>query len=305
IRDSGPEPPEKLLEVLSKYMEPEETESQEALTESEEGLVARLLARFTPKFIKIAAGVYSLGTAAPEQDEHSLEQRQLNSFYMGQYPVTNDIFELFIRETGYRTEAEIAGYSQVHRARCVVTTNPATGRQSISISRGGGGSQIEGADWRHPEGRDSSIVNRGNHPVVQVSRHDAMAFAAWAGKRLPSEAEWEAAARGLNSCRPFPWGRNWAPEQANTAASYIGGTTAVDAHPGNISPTGIHDLLGNVYEWTSPAGQSTGDNIKYILKGGCWNSNHIISISHRLTARNSASNTIGFRCLAESQERKT
>jgi formylglycine-generating enzyme required for sulfatase activity len=278
-------------------MEPEEAGDQEMLTESEEGLVARLLARFTPRFIKITAGVYSLGTAAPKRDEHRLEQRHLNAFYMGQYPVTNDIFELFIRETGYKTEAEITGYSQVCRARCVAAINPTTGRQSISISRGGGGSQVEGADWRHPEGRGSSIVSRGNHPVVQISRRDAMAFAAWAGKRLPTEAEWEAAARGLNSQQPFPWGQTWAPEQANTAASYIGGTTAVDAHPGNISPTGIHDLLGNVYEWTSPIGQDAKNKIKYILKGGCWNSNHIISISHRLIAQNNASNTIGFRCL--------
>ena len=292
----------KLMEVLSKYMEPEDAlKSQgEILTESEEGIVAQLLARFTPKFIKIPGDNYPTGSNQPNHDEHPLEIKEIKAFYLGQFPVTNDIFELFVRETGYKTEAEIAGYGTVHQARCVSKINPSTGRTSVSIRRSTGSHKIEGADWRHPSGPNSSLATRGTHPVVQVSRRDAKAFASWAGKRLPSEEEWEAAAHGRDNLL-FTWGNNWKPDLGNFSSSYLGSTTPADNQKSSISPLGIYDLLGNVYEWTSKIkkhGRERRPPTKdwYILKGGCWNSKGIITISHRQLTENTWSNIIGFRC---------
>jgi formylglycine-generating enzyme required for sulfatase activity len=287
----------KLLEVLSKYMDPEEVlnDSKEALVESEEGLVAQLLARFTPKFIKIAGGTYPTGSDLNKPDEHPREMQEIQPFYMGQYPVTNDIFELFVRETGYKTEAETAGFGIVHQGRCVSKTDSHTGRATFSLSRISSNKRLEGADWRHPDGPESSVAAKGTHPVVQVSQRDAKAFAAWAGKRLPNEDEWEAAAHGLEPLL-FPWGNDWQATLGNFSSSYLGTTTAIDAYP-NMSPMGIGDMLGNIYEWTSPfdqGGQSREK--KYILKGGCWNSSGVITISHRQISENTWSNIIGFRC---------
>ena len=287
----------KLLEVLSKYMEPEEAVSKdrENLVESEEGLVAQLLARFTPRFIKIAAGSYPIGSQENKPDEHPLEMIEINSFYLGQYPVSNDLFELFVRETGYKTEAENSGFGMVHQGRCVSKTDQHTGRTSFSINRIATSKRVEGANWRHPDGPGSSVTAKGTHPVVQVSRHDATAFASWAGKRLPSEEEWEAAAHGLEYSS-FPWGNEWQANFGNFSSSYRGTTTAMDAHKSGISPLGIADLLGNVYEWTSQLSADEPDSPKkYILKGGCWNSNQI-TISHRQIVTNTWSNIIGFRC---------
>ena len=287
----------KLLEVLSKYMEPEEAVSKdrENLVESEEGLVAQLLARFTPRFIKIAAGSYPIGSQGNKPDEHPLEMIEINSFYLGQYPVSNDLFELFVRETGYKTEAENSGFGMVHQGRCVSKTDQHTGRTSFSINRIATSKRVEGANWRHPDGPGSSVTAKGTHPVVQVSRHDATAFASWAGKRLPSEEEWEAAAHGLEYSS-FPWGNEWQANFGNFSSSYRGTTTAMDAHKSGISPLGIADLLGNVYEWTSQLSADEPDSPKkYILKGGCWNSNQI-TISHRQIVTNTWSNIIGFRC---------
>ncbi len=290
--------PNKLGEALSKYLEPEEalSDSKEILTESEEGLVAQLLARFTPKFIKIPGGIYTFGNKKPAPDEHPFELKELEAFYLGQYPVSNDLFELFTRDTGYKTEAEITGYGVVHEGRCVSRTDPQTGRTSFSIKRIATSKQTEGANWRHPSGQDSSIAARGTHPVVQVSRHDAKAFATWAGKRLPNEEEWEAAAHGLEYLI-FPWGNKWEPDFGNFSSSYLGVTTAIDAYKNSTSPLGIADLLGNIYEWTSALTQDeSGNKKRYLLKGGAWTSSNVITISHRQISANTWSNIIGFRC---------
>ncbi len=294
----------KLLEVLSQYMDPEEaTSDKDTLKESEEGLVAQLLARFTPKFIKIPAGIFPVGSKENNPDEHPFDQKEIASFYLGQYPVTNDLFELFVRETGYITKAEISGFGNVHIGRCISKTDPHTGRTSFSINRTSASRQVTDANWRHPEGPGSSIADRGTHPVVQISREDAKAFATWAGKRLPSEDEWEAAAHG-SELLSYPWGNNWQPDLGNFSSSYLGMTTPIERYRNGISPLGIIDLLGNVYEWTSPfnhSGTTTmacdGSNRikKYILKGGCWNSQKI-TISHRLISEDTWSNIIGFRC---------
>jgi formylglycine-generating enzyme required for sulfatase activity len=282
--------------VLSKYLEPEEALQgrAETLTESEEGLVSQLLERFTPKFIKIPAGRYPFGCANPSPDEHPLQTVVVPEFFLGQYPVTNDLFELFVRETGYETDAEKFGHGLVCEGHWRASKDPATGRASFTITPMAAARQVIGANWRHPSGPGCLLEHRHNHPVVQISRRDAQAFAAWAGKRLPTEEEWEIAARGADG-RLFPWGHEWQAENGNFSASCLGDTTPVERYQDRgRSPFGIADLLGNAYEWTASLPQP-GSSGRIILKGGCWNSRGMISVCHRKIETETWSNLIGFR----------
>jgi len=293
------------LEVLSKYIEAEEAVSQgDLLRETQEEFINQILERFMPKFIKIPAGAYLVGSASPKGLEQPLRKALLHDFYLGQAPVTNDLFDMFVRETGYTTDAEEAGYGIVFEGRCTNRTDPETGREIFSLTRGTLARHVSGANWRHPAGPDSSLEGRHNHPVVQVSHNDAMAFAAWAGKRLPTEEEWEAAARGASG-QLFPWGDGWLVNFGNFEAACLGGTTSVE-HYGRkaMSPFGIHDLLGNVAEWTSsphaeqaPAQPGRSAERIYILKGGSWITGGTVTAAWRQIERGKYwANTIGFRC---------
>ena len=293
------------LEVLSKYIEAEEAVSQgDLLRETQEEFINQILERFMPKFIKIPAGAYLVGSASPKGLEQPLRKAMLHDFYLGQAPVTNDLFDMFVRETGYTTDAEEAGYGIVFEGRCTNRTDPETGREIFSLTRGTLARHVSGANWRHPAGLDSTLEGRHNHPVVQVSHNDAMAFAAWAGKRLPTEEEWEAAARGAGG-QLFPWGDRWLADFGNFEAACFGATTSVE-HYGRkaMSPFGIYDLLGNAAEWTSSphAEQAdlqpgrSGDRI-YILKGGSWITGGTVTAAWRQIERGKYwTNTIGFRC---------
>ena len=293
------------LEVLSKYIEAEEAISQgDLLRETQEEFINQILERFMPRFIKIPAGTYLVGSASPKGLEQPLRKVMLHDFYLGQAPVTNDLFDMFVRETGYTTEAEEAGYGIVFEGRCTNRTDPETGREIFSLTRGTLARHVSGANWRHPDGPGSSLEGKHDHPVVQVSHSDAMAFAAWAGKRLPTEEEWEAAACGANG-QLFPWGDRWLTDFGNFESACLGGTTSVE-HFGRkgMSPFGIYDLLGNVAEWTSSphAGQAdslpgrAGERI-YILKGGSWITGGIVTAAWRQIERGKYwTNTIGFRC---------
>ncbi|MEA1934497.1 MAG: SUMF1/EgtB/PvdO family nonheme iron enzyme [Thermodesulfobacteriota bacterium] len=297
-------PRPKMLEVLSKYLEPGEAlndKKMETLLESQEEYLNQILERFTPKFIKIPQGKYIVGSSHPKSFEQTEREVELESFFVGQIPVTNDLFDLFIRETGYQTDAEKTGFGQVFKGRHVNKTDTNTGREVFTISRGTTALSVEGANWRRPSGPESSIKNKHNHPVVQVSRGDALAFAAWAGKRLPTEEEWEAAARGGDG-RLFPWGNTWITGLGNFEASFLGDTAPVNRNPASsASPFGVYELLGNIFEWTSTIHKTvstsqTEKNI-FVLKGGCWTSTGTITACCRMLEReNYWSNTIGFRC---------
>ncbi|MFA6464257.1 MAG: SUMF1/EgtB/PvdO family nonheme iron enzyme, partial [Desulfurivibrionaceae bacterium] len=293
------------LEVLSKYIEAEEAVNQgDLLRETQEEFINQILERFMPKFIKIPAGGYLVGSASPKGLEQLQRKVVLHAFYLGQSPVTNDLFDMFVRETGYMTDAEAAGYGIVFEGRCTNRTDPETGREIFSLTRGTLARHVSGANWRHPAGPGSNLEGKHDHPVVQVSHNDAMAFAAWAGKRLPTEEEWEAAARGPSG-QLFPWGNTWLADLGNFEAACLGGTTAVE-HFGRkgMSPFGIYDLLGNVAEWTSSAhaGQTDaqpGRSMEkiYILKGGSWITGGTVTAAWRQIERGKYwTNTIGFRC---------
>ncbi|HIJ79492.1 MAG: SUMF1/EgtB/PvdO family nonheme iron enzyme [Desulfobulbaceae bacterium] len=303
--DTGEKRTPSPLEILSKYIEANEAlaEERNLLHETQEEFASQILDRFMPKFIKIPGGSYSVGSNSPKSLEQPEKTVTIRPFFLGQFPVTNDLFDLFVRETGYTTDAEEAGYGIVFEGRCVNRIDPETGRATMTISNGTRARHVSLANWRHPSGPQSSLEGKHNHPVVQVSHQDANAFAAWAGKRLPTEEEWEAAARGTDG-RLFPWGNRWQENLSNLESSCRGGTTAIDLHGReSMSPFGIYDLLGNVAEWTSsPYLSESAENLSpngiiFILKGGSWITGGTITAAHRTIEKGQYwSNTIGFRC---------
>ena len=180
---------------------------------------------------------------------------KLTNYGMSRYAVTNRQFSAFVDETGYVTEGERFGWSFVFWMFM--------SGELMRVSRQVPGTPwwygVDGADWRHPDGPASGIEDRLDHPVVQVSWSDANAFAAWAGGRLPTEAEWEHAARGGTDAA-FPWGDDepddtnpplniWQGEFPSTNQANDGyvGTAPVDAFAPN--PFGLYNMSGNVWEW--------------------------------------------------------
>jgi formylglycine-generating enzyme required for sulfatase activity len=165
---------------------------------------------------------------------HSVQVvRVEQDFFVARTPVTNAEFARFVEATGYATtaEKERCGYVRDWETRIFVRTR--------------------GADWRHPDGPGSSIEGQMDHPVVQVSWHDAVAYAEWAGARLLTEEEWEKAARGIDG-RVYHWGDEPDPARCNTEESGIRTTTPVGRYsPGGDSPFGCADMAGNVWEWTA------------------------------------------------------
>ena len=162
--------------------------------------------------------------------------------------------------------------------------------------------KVEGACWYQPAGPGSTLHNKRNHPVVQVSREDAMAFAAWTGKRLPTKDEWEAGSR-TEKGHMFPHGNNLEAGTCNIEDEYIGDTTPVDKYIDSVNSLGIADVMGNIFEWTlSNANGSSDkgiDNARYIAKGGSWASANHVDLSSQFEAGDDfSSNILGFRCLA-------
>ncbi|MBI3636138.1 MAG: formylglycine-generating enzyme family protein, partial [Candidatus Rokubacteria bacterium] len=186
----------------------------------------------------------------------------LDAYYIDKYEVTNGLFDRFVRATGHRTTAEREGDGWVYQKKDDKW-------QWLKLNN---------VTWRNPNGAGASPSN---HAVVQMSWHDADAYCRWAGKRLPTEAEWEKAARGTDG-RRYPWGPDWDGSKANGDMK-VGTTSAVGSYPGGVSPYGVHDMAGNANEWTSdwfdatyydrspernPQGPSSGT--KRVLRGGSW-----------------------------------
>jgi formylglycine-generating enzyme required for sulfatase activity len=215
----------------------------------------------------IRGGEFLMGSDSHYPEEAPVRRAAVGDFWIDQGPVTNAQFAAFVADTGHVTLAEIAPDPRDYpgmppdmaRAGSAVFT-PTDGPVSLGDA-GQWWRFVFGADWRHPLGPGSSIAAIMHHPVVQVAHADAAAYARWVGKALPSEAEWEFAARGGLEGAPYAWGDELAPEGRmmanywqgrfpfeNTAEDGHVRTSPVGAYPAN--GYGLHDMIGNVWEWT-------------------------------------------------------
>ena len=235
------------------------------------------------ELVRIPPGNFLYGAVKPAV-EQELEQRSVhvNEFWMGIGPVTNAQFARFVEATSYRTTAEEMGSSRVWI--------------------GGRWLDVERAYWRRPEGPLSNIDSRLHHPVVCISWFDAQAYCRWAGLRLPSEKEWEKAARGTDG-RRYPWGNQLpSPGRANFTMRIGTTTPAGQFSPDGDSPYGVCDLAGNIWEWVSswldPSAAAT-ERVR-VVKGGAWSSElGILRSSYRLGIDPAQRfNTLGFRASA-------
>ncbi len=221
----------------------------------------------TEDMLEVPAGPFSFGNDNSEQNEGPAQTIELPVFQIDRFEVTNDDFALYVNATAYQTEAE---------------------RESAKKT------------WQ------SYAENKGNHPVVKVSWNDAKAFCEWLGKRLPTEMEWEKAARG-EAGNLFPWGNTFEPNRANIKASGIRGTVAVGSFPNGASPYGVEDLAGNVWEWTADPYQAY-PNSNYqdpfysddfrVTRGGGWfdEEPQLLATNRSAAVPTAANDDLGFRC---------
>ena len=248
-------------------------------------------------YIIIPAGTYTIGTEKTLKSSLALQPFDMPKVYIGKYPVTNALFEIFIEQTGYVTTAERKGIGTVYHSRY-----KKQGEKMI-WSKQAGSSIVKGACWYQPLGPGSTLYGKRNHPVVQISVDDAFAYASWIGRRLPTEAEWEAAAR-TDMALKYPWGNQFDPDALNIESSGLADTSPVDNYDHAANFFGMADTLGNVMEWTAdtqpPPFATSKAKLFNVAKGGAWNAKDTVTISSRgLFPSETTANIIGFRCLSE------
>ena len=216
----------------------------------------------------IPAGTFRMGSNDHYPEEAPVHWVTVDGFWIDRTPVTNRQFKAFVKATGHETYAEIppdpkdypGALAHMIYAGSLVFVPP------LAVNGLRDWSQwwtfMKGADWRHPYGPKSNINVLNDHPVVHVSHSDALAYAGWAGKDLPTEAEWEFAARGGLDGAEFAWGNEFTPSGVHMANTWQGEfprqnlkadgyerTSPVKAFPAN--GYGLHDMIGNVWEWTT------------------------------------------------------
>ncbi|MBU3946698.1 MAG: SUMF1/EgtB/PvdO family nonheme iron enzyme [Proteobacteria bacterium] len=249
--------------------------------------------KYYNQYILIQGGSYIIGSKRPKRGECSEEKVNLPDYYIGKYPVINALFEVFAEKTGYKTTAEKRGYSKVYIGRYEKTIDEQTGMEKLIFNATTIQKTVEGACWYQPCGPGSTIHKKRNHPVVHVSFEDAMAFAAWTGKKLPSENEWEAASR-TDKGYSLPWGNSFNKKACNIEESSVCGTTPVDRYEEFENNFGIADVLGNVLEWTSSRIEKF-----MVVKGGSFISGDDVRLFTRFQIEPvNHSNILGFRCMA-------
>lgn len=184
-------------------------------------------------------------------DEVPVKSIHLSSFCIDKYEVSNSDFSIFVSETKYITTAEKKGYSNIWNEM-----------------RRAWDEQIKNINWKNPRNPNIGLSRIENHPVVHISWYDAMAYCKWMGKRLPTEEEWEVAARGPGRFI-YPWGNNWDPLKVNYYGESPNKTSTIDSHLSGMSPYGVVNMEGNVSEWTSTIELGTDDKPLLIeLRGG-------------------------------------
>jgi len=261
-----------------------------------------------PKPIAVKAATTIIGSETTYPEERPIREVVLQAYTIDTTEVTNAQFAEFVAATGYVTSAEKTqpGFDKIGSAvfKPPMATQPTWWHF------------IEGANWRHPEGPDSSIDGKDTDPVVQVSHADAAAYAAWAGRRLPTEAEWEHAAKaGAETI--YVWGEERVPngkEQANTwqgafpVQNSLTDGYGLRAPVGCFSPNsfGLYDMIGNVWEWTDSLYQDSAGEPIYTIKGGSFLCAENYCRRYRASARQPQedglpTNHIGFRTVSKRQ----
>jgi eukaryotic-like serine/threonine-protein kinase len=259
------------------------------------------------ELVYVPAGDFLMGSddgdAYALSDEKPQHLVYLDAYWIDKTEVTNAMFDRFVEATGHETDAERDGGAWVYN-EC-------------------NWSNVSGANWRRPEGPGSDIGSRMDHPVVQVSWSDAEAYCRWAGRRLPTEAEWEKAARGSDG-RKYPWGEGPpAGDLLNFADVNLGcswadltqddgheRTAPVGTYPAGASPYGVLDMAGNVSEWVAdwygdyyavspkdnPQGPATGTT--RVVRGGSWDhyDDGVRAAYRNASTPDGRFDVIGFRC---------
>ncbi|MBB6402819.1 formylglycine-generating enzyme family protein [Arthrobacter sp. AZCC_0090] len=277
--------------------------------------------------VLIPGGAFAMGDAFgegyPADGEGPVHDVHLDAFRIDATAVTNRMFATFAQDTGYRTEAEEYGTSAVFH---LLVKAP----ESEILGAAAGAPwwlNVRGADWAHPAGPDSHWSTTPEHPVVHVSHHDALAYCAWAGRRLPTEAEWEYSARGGLAGKRYAWGDDLTPEGEHRCNIWQGtfptlnteedghlGAAAVKSFPPN--GYGLYEVAGNVWEWCAdwflpkyyrnsrahnPQGPTIGAG--RVMRGGSYLCHDSYCNRYRVAARtsntpDSSSGNCGFRTVA-------
>jgi formylglycine-generating enzyme len=292
----------------------------------------------TSHMVAVPGGTFLMGSADFYPEERPVREVAVGTFLIDESPVTNSQFAGFVAGTGYLTAAE-----RPVTAGDYPDADPALLTPGSLVFRQAGGpvdlrdvrnwwSYTPGADWRHPEGPGSDLRGRDDHPVVHVAYEDARSYARWAGKDLPTEAEWEYAARGGLAGRRYAWGDELAPQGRRMANTWLGefpwrrlaadraGTSPVASFPAN--GYGLYDMIGNVWEWTAdrfwlrpPGGHRPsccqgqgGAQALMVVKGGSFLCAPNHCRRYRPAARqpqsaDTSSCHIGFRCVVRQRDR--
>lgn len=265
--------------------------------------------------VVVPAGTWLLGSEAAEahaaDGEGPVREIGHTAFRIDRTAVTSDRFSAFTRATGYVTDAERIGWSfvffaQVHPVAVETARHPGFGAPPWWVA-------VPGACWRAPDGPGSTHTDRADHPAVHVSWNDAAAFARWAGKRLPTEIEWEIAARGGLRGARYPWGDELTPggnhrcniwqgrfPEENTGEDGFLSTAPADSYAPN--GFGVFNIVGNTWEWC--ADEWTAGSAAKAMRGGSYLCHDSYCNRYRVSSRtgnlrDASSSHLGFRCAAD------